>query len=395
MARYFICVHYAVSIAAANGLVATSQQAAQNNLLPCPKTLWKHHDPFDMKKYDVRTKRDIPFLKQIQKPVELTNEEAEFDWLQINDSNLMNILHQHGALHFTNFSLPKSKQGFRSFVEALPLQACEDSLQSIGVRSLLSKSNGVYQAVDSEKLSQTFIGLHNDCTYELAPPFAAFCCFEQAHKGGEFLLANGREILYNLDLDQIQKLFERSVRVRVAALPTPFLVNNIHENYFKKRLAWLIEKIVAWVLKTYIPELRLETAYSSNRTMLQILEPKKSTINCHPRTGEPTFFSGIHSQSAYLQQIRAADAFQGVAMTDVFYAEETDDDGIAVRPMEVIESGVLDHIESVMKKHTIEVLMQPGDVVLLDSYQVLHGRDTFQGPREHGVIWLTNSYFSL
>ena len=32
--------------------------------------------------------------------------------------------------------------------------------------------------------------------------------------------------------------------------------------------------------------------------------------------------------------------------------------------------------------------IKPGDVVLLDTYQVLHGRDVFEGEREHGVLWL-------
>ena len=32
--------------------------------------------------------------------------------------------------------------------------------------------------------------------------------------------------------------------------------------------------------------------------------------------------------------------------------------------------------------------MERGEVVLLDSYQALHGRDCFEGRREHGVVWL-------
>ena len=37
---------------------------------------------------------------------------------------------------------------------------------------------------------------------------------------------------------------------------------------------------------------------------------------------------------------------------------------------------------------------RPAQVVLLDSYQVLHGREPFSGPREHGVMWLTSSEFA-
>ena len=40
------------------------------------------------------------------------------------------------------------------------------------------------------------------------------------------------------------------------------------------------------------------------------------------------------------------------------------------------------------------VEMRRGDVVLLDSYQVLHGREPFSGTREHGVMWLTSPDFA-
>ena len=99
-----------------------------------------------------------------------------------------------------------------------------------------------------------------------------------------------------------------------------------------------------------------------------------------------TFFSGIHSQSSYLQQKRSADSFTGtVSITDVFNGEDMS----SGKSMETIPNDVLDHIEDVISKHTKEVLMEEGDIVLLDSYQTLHGRKPFKGIREHGVIWLT------
>jgi alpha-ketoglutarate-dependent taurine dioxygenase len=35
----------------------------------------------------------------------------------------------------------------------------------------------------------------------------------------------------------------------------------------------------------------------------------------------------------------------------------------------------------------VSVLMEPGDVVLVDNYQVMHGRDVFTGERLHAVTW--------
>lgn len=33
--------------------------------------------------------------------------------------------------------------------------------------------------------------------------------------------------------------------------------------------------------------------------------------------------------------------------------------------------------------------MEPGDVLLVDNYRALHGRDVFQGDRFHAVSWFT------
>ena len=33
--------------------------------------------------------------------------------------------------------------------------------------------------------------------------------------------------------------------------------------------------------------------------------------------------------------------------------------------------------------------MEPGDVLLVDNYRALHGRDVFQGDRFHAVTWFT------
>ncbi|GFH47110.1 hypothetical protein CTEN210_03585 [Chaetoceros tenuissimus] len=122
-----------------------------------------------------------------------------------------------------------------------------------------------------------------------------------------------------MDYDVLEKLYQRQLRVRVAAIPTPFLQNP--KGVLYTSLSYILYTIANWGVKTFLPKLGLEVSYSNDYTMLQIFEPKKSPINVHPITNQATFFSGIHSQSSYLQQMRAADSFKGVATTDVFYGE--------------------------------------------------------------------------
>ena len=47
----------------------------------------------------------------------------------------------------------------------------------------------------------------------------------------------------------------------------------------------------------------------------------------------------------------------------------------------------LDHIDELTRKNLVAVSMQKGDVVLVDNYQCLHGRDVFEGERMHAVTW--------
>ena len=47
----------------------------------------------------------------------------------------------------------------------------------------------------------------------------------------------------------------------------------------------------------------------------------------------------------------------------------------------------LKQLDDVTMKNTIFVRMNEGDVVLLDNYKCMHGRNVFDGTRKHGVAW--------
>ena len=356
------------------------------NLLPCPETRWDVPDELP--------RNMPPRMERLPKLVncpEGLDEARQEQWMSKNADNVMSELNEFGALHFRGFTLASTKAGFRQWASALPLHPCEDPLTSVGVRKLLSKGDGIYEAVNSEELSKTFIGLHNDATYKLTAPFAAFVCFQPATHGGEFLLCDGRAVLAELSPDVLTLLSERKVSVRVAALDLSALLSSVSSG-LQPICRSLIQAVARFVLSLAVP-LGLELAWGRDggddgvgANTLQILERPKAPINRHPTTGEPTFFSSLHSQARYLQQRRAGGktfsdtARSSVAATDVFLGGD----------LAPIPPSHLEHIDEVITRLTVPVKMEPGDVVLLDSYQVLHGRDTFDGAREHGVLWLAS-----
>lgn len=66
-------------------------------------------------------------------------------------------------------------------------------------------------------------------------------------------------------------------------------------------------------------------------------------------------------------------------MTEVFYADT----------MEPLSLEDCMEIKRASEKHITALSMEPGDVLLVDNYRALHGRDVFQGDRYHAVTWFT------
>ena len=73
---------------------------------------------------------------------------------------------------------------------------------------------------------------------------------------------------------------------------------------------------------------------------------------------------------------RFEDGASQINKSDMFYG----DDG-------TISDADLEHIDEVTMKNVQYVKMERGDVVLLDNYKCMHGRNVFEGTRKHGVAW--------
>ena len=129
-------------------------------------------------------------------------------------------------------------------------------------------------------------------------------------------------------------------------------------------------------------ELELKWAESEKDGLrLQAFSPVQSPVNRHPSTGEPAWFCNVHSHSRYLRDQRdgvvaETSGASKLNVTDMFYGDGTE-----------ISKADLEHIDMVTRKNLVYVPMQPGDVVLVDNYQVMHGRDVFEGERLHAVTW--------
>merc|ERR1711904_124055 len=103
---------------------------------------------------------------------------------------------------------------------------------------------------------------------------------------------------------------------------------------------------------------------------LQAVEGLEPPINRHPETGVPIWFCNAHNHLRYLRDRRPCGVPE-VGMTDVFLGKE----------MNKMSSEDCDEVKRVAEKSIVALPMEPGDILLIDNYRALHGRETFEGGR--------------
>mmetsp|Transcript_23582 Transcript_23582/g.48826 ORF Transcript_23582/g.48826 Transcript_23582/m.48826 type:complete len:330 (+) Transcript_23582:2-991(+) len=239
----------------------------------------------------------------------------------------------------------------------------------------------------SYKYTQT--GMHNEFVGTRAPRAAAFVCFKAAEEGGEFLIADGRAMFRDLNPDLVERLYDRSIRYSVMELPFFGWIDGLPEAMqgpFMGGIKGLASAAINAKVDFSV-DLRWGEAGYDNTRMLQARAPSQPPIVRHPVTGEPTWFCNVHSHSSKLRKDRegkyGAERFEDGASqinkSDMFFGDDGD-----------ISDEDLVHMDEVTMKNVKFVKMTEGDVVLLDNYKCMHGRNVFDGTRKHGVAWFAD-----
>jgi hypothetical protein len=291
-----------------------------------------------------------------------------------NKDEIMATLQEHGCIWFRGFDLMKEPEGFRAFYDALDLPLCLDPIHSSGLRKMISAKDGIYEEVNKPTLRGHYIGLHQESTHVKTSTYGAFVCFQEATvSGGEFLVADAARILADMDPKVLQRIYDNKVRISVSNLDFDFL------GATGPLVKPLMSKAKDLISSTVAPkfDMELEMLYGSDGKpfRLQAVEPPMTPINRHPKTGLPLWFCNIHNHARYLRDNRPCTVPE-VGMTDVYYGD-----------LSAIPAEDLEHIDEVSRKHIVSLPMKPGDVVFVDNYRMLHGRDVFEGDRAHAVAW--------
>jgi len=365
--------------AAAINMAATAEKASFDTSIDeipkCPETVW-NADGIDLASTK-RVSRSVPMVLRFD--ASLGQSEAEF--LQSRKEEILEQLTANGAIWFRGFEMMKTTDGFQNFYQQLELDPCQDPLASVGARAIVNKKSAMYEAVNKPSRAKFFVGMHCESTYKRTNRLGAFVCFKQAETGGEFLLLDGKQMLKDLKPDVVQRLYERGVRFSNAELPFFDFLRNTGP--LKEVLKPVFKSIASVAVGAKI-DMELELKWEEDEKdglRLLALSPPQPPINRHPITGEPSWFCNVHSHSRYLRDQRDKDlpetsGASKLNRTDMFFGDLTS-----------IPSEDLDHIDEVTRNNLVSVMMEKGDVVLVDNYQCLHGRDVFTGERLHAVTW--------
>ena len=235
-----------------------------------------------------------------------------------------------------------------------------------------TKSLFFFPKVNKPSLRGHYIGLHSESTAKRTAAYAAFVCFQKATEGGgRFLVADGAAILAEIDTEVLKRLTERQIRISVSNLDIPPALPGI----IKEGIKSAVDAAVAPKF-----DMDLEMIYESDGKpgRLQAVECAESPVNRHPVTGLPVWFNNAHNHARKLRDRRPCGVPE-IGMTEVFYADTMD-------PLSLEDCA---EIKRASEKHITALAMEPGDVLLVDNYRALHGRDVFQGDRFHAVSWFT------
>lgn len=348
-----------------------------NEIPKCPLTRW-NADEINLAELGPAPDRTLPYTVTMDALGGLSEEE----YITANREMLLEQLTASGAVWLRGFELMKTQDGFARFYQLLGLDPCQDPLASVGARAVVNKKGAMYEAVNKPSRAKFFVGMHNESTNKRTNRLGAFVCFKSADTGGEFLLLDGVKMLREIDPAVLKRLYDRGVRFSNAELPFFDFLRTLPAAA-KEALQPVFQSVAQLGVGAKI-DMELELRWDENdQDGLRLLafSEKQSPINRHPITGDPAWFCNVHSHSRYLRDQRDGDlpetsGASKLNRTNMFYGDLSE-----------ISDEDLRNIDEATMRNLVWVPMKEGDVVLVDNYQVMHGRAKFSGERLHAVTW--------
>jgi len=273
----------------------------------------------------------------------------------------------HGAVYFRGLPLSGALD-FAAFIDALGWNAVK--LGGGGTqRSDIAK--GVRSASD-EPPTQT-IEPHMDMAHSKAhPTHIAFYCLEGPPPGvgGETVLTNMRGVYSDLEAQGVPQAFAEKGGVAYhkrlwSAAQTNHTGYTWQKFFFTEGLDEALDEV----------RKRDPGAVVAQETDMIDFQEVLPAVWQHPRTSEPIWFNGVHTNHrSYYVEAAHIDTSEGSPM-DTTYA-----DGSA------IPESTIGAVRKAYWENSVAVRLQSGDLVVVDNYLASHGRMSWVPPNPRKVL---------
>ena len=303
--------------------------------------------------------------------------EATRSWIKENKPSLEERLLRDGALLFRGFPI-QNENDFYSFLDLFiePDEELLDYIAGITPREKVDKK--IYTSTSAPAFVK--ILLHPEmCYVKNFPSKVAFYCEQAPENGGETPLADARQIFKEIP-GNIIKIFEDKGIIYHRKM----LYLGSLRNFIGKALSPINASTWNYAFETNNKEdveascKKFGLSYTWNNDQSLTTEARVSAIQKHPKTAEKVWFNTIHFfihekymfGNYYGPIIRLFRKLTGEKF-EVFFG-----DGKVISPS--IKKQVLEIID----KNTTTFQWQKGDVLIIDNYLCMHGRNPFAGHRK-------------
>lgn len=280
-------------------------------------------------------------------------------WYRDNALQLKADLAEFGALLLRGFKV-NSEHDFKQFCDV----AIEQKAAYVeGATPRTQLQSGIYTSTEFPKDQE--IAPHNELSYVVNPPkMLVFGCLIPATSGGQTQIVD------------VAKVYQRL---------SPQLIDD-----FSARGGWMLQRnygggIGPTINKAFgmadIDEIK---AYCDKADIdMQVLEKdrvvtrqKRQAVHAHPRSGVPLWFNHIafwHPSSlcpsvqAQLKSVMTPEQYP----YNTYFADGSE-----------IPADYLEQMRAAYDAQEVKFDWQAGDIMLLDNYQVAHGRKPFDGERK-------------